>query len=199
MLVGCSASNKTDCSLELDRVGFWPSFALTKYFSSWRIKIMLALIVTWITGNCSGWLEFKAGFWFLIDFVRQQGVYWLGSFQSRLRWNMKWAIVLFCFSFTNCYIQPPPLPGGARGGHKTQEDQNFPMRHFVVFLCKTLALSFINGELPWQEQWCRLGPHPGRWLPSQSPPTYNSQDKQRLKCKDQTEAGMTKSLHCFSL
>ena len=46
MLVGSSASNKTDCCFELDRVGFWPSFALTKYFSSWRIKIMLALIVT---------------------------------------------------------------------------------------------------------------------------------------------------------
>ena len=46
MLVGSSASNKTDCCFEPDRLGAWPSFALTKYFSSGRIKIMLALIVT---------------------------------------------------------------------------------------------------------------------------------------------------------
>ena len=113
MLVG-SASNKTDCCFELDRVGFWPSFALTKYFSSWRIKIMLALIVTWITRNCSGWLEFKAGFWFLIDFVRHKGVYWLGSFELRLKWNEP----LFCLSLTNGYTTPPPLHQ-VEGEHKT--------------------------------------------------------------------------------
>ena len=33
-----------------------------------------------------------------------------------------------------------------QGEHKMQEDQNFQLRHFIVFLGKTLALSFNNEE-----------------------------------------------------
>ena len=31
----------------------WPGFQLRKYFSSVRVRMMLAVIVTRITGNCS--------------------------------------------------------------------------------------------------------------------------------------------------
>ena len=148
---------------------------------------MLALIVTWITRNCSSWLEFGAGFWFLIDFVRHfKGVY---TGLVVLAWD--WNEPLFCLSFTNCYNPPPPAAGGTeKSGGSTLSNESFH--------CNSLALSFNNGSSIARTMQCfGQRPHPALWLPSKCPYLELS-SHQHLKCKDQTEARMTKCLHCFS-
>ena len=132
--------------------------------------------MTWITRNCSSWLEFKAGFWFLIDFVRQKGVYWLASFELRLKLNDP----LFCFALLHLHLH--------YRGYRANIDLR-RIKTLIVFLGKTLALSFNIMDLPLLPEQCfRAGTTPNLtvWLPSECSATYNFQ---HLKCKDHTEAG----------